>query len=260
MANGRVLGRNQGGCSHQSAAVAFFRVDQEPVHVFGCFWVLQRGGQDRQLKCQIACDFKPAEKTVVEAHQTAFQISNFLFRNFAVLNSLDTIRRAIRLKPLVAEYHHLLGMGYERSGKPEAAIEAQKRAVELEPDNTIYHQLLAESYVDLKEYELAEVVQKKSAKSIRWRNRYHHLTLEGSNIINASRDRIWRILNDPVLIAKHLPGCESLESVGEDTYRAVFKIQAGPIKKNFAATLQISGKQPPAGYSLRLDAGFASGE
>ncbi len=88
--------------------------------------------------------------------------------------------------------------------------------------------------------------------------------IDGCFNFNASRETVWRVLNDPSLIAKHLPGCESMEATGEDCYRAVLKIGVGAIKGTYHTTMRIAEKQPPQGYTLHVEGsgnpGFAKGQ
>jgi carbon monoxide dehydrogenase subunit G len=90
------------------------------------------------------------------------------------------------------------------------------------------------------------------------------MKLEGRFTFNAPRERVWRILNDPDVIARHMPGCESLEPLGDDAYAAVLSIGVGPIKGTYQAHLAILDKQPNEAYTLKVDGsgkpGFVKGE
>ena len=90
------------------------------------------------------------------------------------------------------------------------------------------------------------------------------MLLEGEIEINAPRDAVWDLLNDPEILKKHLPGCESLDLVGEDRYDAVISIGVAAIKGTYQAQFQILNKQPPTSYTLRIEGtgkpGFVKGE
>jgi hypothetical protein len=77
--------------------------------------------------------------------------------------------------------------------------------------------------------------------------------LEGSCTIAASRERVWALLNDPEVIARHLPGCDSLKSVGADRYEAKLTLAVGPIKGSYKALLTLSNKQPTQGYTIHVE-------
>lgn len=89
------------------------------------------------------------------------------------------------------------------------------------------------------------------------------MKLEGEFSINAPVERVWEMLNDPAVIAKHLPGCDSLEPAGDDAYAAVLTIRIGPIKGTYQAKLALSEKRPNEGYTLSIEGsgkpGFVKG-
>jgi hypothetical protein len=88
--------------------------------------------------------------------------------------------------------------------------------------------------------------------------------LEGSYAIAAPRERVWNLLNDPDVIARHLPGCDSLKALGEDRYEAELTIGVGPIKGSYKATLTLLAKRPNEGYTIQVEGsgkpGFVKGE
>jgi len=90
------------------------------------------------------------------------------------------------------------------------------------------------------------------------------LKLEGEVIFEAPRDRVWEILNDPAVLGKHMPGCESLNETGPDEYEAVLKIGVAAIKGTYKAKLRITEKQAPDSYRLHVDGagkpGFVKGD
>lgn len=90
------------------------------------------------------------------------------------------------------------------------------------------------------------------------------MKLEGEFTFNAPREKVWSILNDPAVLKKHMPGCESLEAVGDDQYEAVLKIGVGAIKGSYKAKLTLKDKNPPESYTLQIEGsgrpGFVKGE
>ncbi|MET0295140.1 MAG: carbon monoxide dehydrogenase subunit G [Phenylobacterium sp.] len=90
------------------------------------------------------------------------------------------------------------------------------------------------------------------------------MELSGAQIIPAPRERVWAALNDPEVLRRCIPGCESLERVGENELRAVAKIAVGPISARFAGKVLLSDLDPPNGYRISGEgeggaAGFARG-
>jgi carbon monoxide dehydrogenase subunit G len=88
--------------------------------------------------------------------------------------------------------------------------------------------------------------------------------LAGEHTFAVPRERLWRALVDPELLARVLPGCEPLEATGETSWRAAMTVAIGPVKGRFAGTLALHDLDPPAGYRMKIDgtgqAGFLSGE
>ena len=72
------------------------------------------------------------------------------------------------------------------------------------------------------------------------------MKLEGSFIVNASRDHVWAAITDPARIAPCIPGCESIEIAGRGRYRARVGIAVGPIKAAFNLEVEVTEETPPS--------------
>jgi len=90
------------------------------------------------------------------------------------------------------------------------------------------------------------------------------MDVKGTYLFNAPRDEVWKAVLDPDVLSKSLPGIQSLESIGENKYRAVMKIRIGPVQGQFNGTVELVDLNPPVGYHILLDAsgaqGFVKGE
>lgn len=90
------------------------------------------------------------------------------------------------------------------------------------------------------------------------------MKLQGEVAFEANRETVWDALNNPEVIAKCLPGCESMEPAGEDVFEAVLKFGVGPITGQYRVTLKITDKNPPQAYALQVDGsgkpGFVKGQ
>ncbi len=90
------------------------------------------------------------------------------------------------------------------------------------------------------------------------------MKIQGSHTFDAPRERVWRALLDPEVLARTMPGCEKLERVGENDFQGVLNVQVGPVKGQFQGTLRLSDPALLEGYHMRMDgkgpAGFMSGE
>lgn len=90
------------------------------------------------------------------------------------------------------------------------------------------------------------------------------MQLTGTYAFNAPIARVWTLLNDPDVIASCLPGCEKLEPLGDDRYRANLSMAIAAISGQYSGTVALLDKQPPRSYRLVVDgsgkAGFVKGE
>ena len=90
------------------------------------------------------------------------------------------------------------------------------------------------------------------------------MQVQGTYTLDAPVEKVWTFLMDPQAIARVIPGCETLQEVGPDTYRATMKIGVAAIKGTYSGSVQLLDKTPPSRYRMLLDgsgtAGFVKGE
>ncbi|MBI2219083.1 MAG: carbon monoxide dehydrogenase subunit G [Candidatus Rokubacteria bacterium] len=85
------------------------------------------------------------------------------------------------------------------------------------------------------------------------------MKLEGSYEIAASRDQVWDAFLDPDRVRQAIPGCEKLEPVGEDEFRATLKIGVAAVKGTFEGKVRLSDKHQPESYRLAAEGSGAPG-
>ncbi|HJO39380.1 MAG: carbon monoxide dehydrogenase subunit G [Vicinamibacterales bacterium] len=75
---------------------------------------------------------------------------------------------------------------------------------------------------------------------------------------------LWPLLVDPAVVASCLPGCEALEPVGDDSYRAVLTVGIAAVTGRYEGTVTLADQRPPHAYRLVVTgkgrAGFVNGE
>ncbi len=86
----------------------------------------------------------------------------------------------------------------------------------------------------------------------------------GEYRIPAPREEVWAALNDPEVLKRCIPGCETLEQISETELEASVTAKVGPVKAKFTGKVTLSDLDPPAGYTITGEgqggvAGFASG-
>lgn len=72
------------------------------------------------------------------------------------------------------------------------------------------------------------------------------MKIESTFVVRAPRDLVWRHIVDPQRMLTCVPGCESIEPKGPNTYRAVVRIEVGPIKTKFNLDVTVDLEEPPA--------------
>ena len=86
----------------------------------------------------------------------------------------------------------------------------------------------------------------------------------GKSRIGQPRERVWRALNDPEVLARCLDGCKSMTAVGDGEYEAEVGAKVGPVKATFKAAIALRDVVEPESYRLEVEvkggaAGFAKG-
>lgn len=90
------------------------------------------------------------------------------------------------------------------------------------------------------------------------------MEIAGQHRLNVSQEKVWEALNDPDILKASLPGCESLEKIGDTEMVAVMKAKVGPVSATFKGKVTLSDLDPPNSYKITGEgsggmAGFAKG-
>ena len=90
------------------------------------------------------------------------------------------------------------------------------------------------------------------------------MKLEGAYDVPAPRKKVWEAFLDPKQLKKAIPGCEKLEAIGPDEYKATMKVGVGGVKGTFEGKVRLSDKKPPESYKMAVEGaggpGFIRGE
>jgi hypothetical protein len=91
------------------------------------------------------------------------------------------------------------------------------------------------------------------------------MRFEGSALIPAMPGVVWSGLNDPAVLRRAIPGCQSMEQTGEREFTATVVTRIGPVSATFRGKVELADLDPPHGYTLKGrgqggPAGFAKGE
>ena len=90
------------------------------------------------------------------------------------------------------------------------------------------------------------------------------MKIEGSADIPAPREKVWAAFLDPNVLAQALPGCERLEAIGPNEYKATMKVGVAAIKGTFEGKVKLSDLEPPNRYRMAVEGsggpGFVRGD
>jgi carbon monoxide dehydrogenase subunit G len=85
------------------------------------------------------------------------------------------------------------------------------------------------------------------------------VNLDGSAVLSADPDRVWAVITDPAVLARTIPGCESLEQVGDDEYRMNVSVGVGAIRGTYAGEVKLTDQQRPSSYVMHASGAGAPG-
>jgi carbon monoxide dehydrogenase subunit G len=90
------------------------------------------------------------------------------------------------------------------------------------------------------------------------------MEMSAQQLIPASQQQTWDALNDPAMLKQCVPGCESIDPIGDNQYQVLMVARVGPVSAKFKGKLTLSDIQPPNSYSIAFEgqggaAGFAKG-
>src|SRR3712207_353195 len=76
------------------------------------------------------------------------------------------------------------------------------------------------------------------------------MEMTGERRIPAPRQAVWEALNDPEVLRASIPGCESVERVGEDQFQARVAVKLGPMSAKFGGKVRLENINPPESYTI----------
>jgi hypothetical protein len=90
------------------------------------------------------------------------------------------------------------------------------------------------------------------------------MKLSGAYQLALSPERAYQVLQDPKILARCMPGCEELESIGPGEYKMKMKMALAAFSGLFEAKIRIADPAPPSSFRLIVEGtgrvGFMKGE
>ena len=85
------------------------------------------------------------------------------------------------------------------------------------------------------------------------------MKIAGSANIGQSPEKVFAALTDPAVLTRTLPGCQSLEQIGPDSYKMVISAGVAAIKGSYVGQVQLSNRVPPNSFTMRASGSGAPG-
>lgn len=90
------------------------------------------------------------------------------------------------------------------------------------------------------------------------------MKIAGSSTLPLAPERAYEMMQDPEVLARAMPGCESLERIGPDEYRMKMKMALASVSGAFDGKVRIADQAPPSSFRLTVEGtgkiGFMKGE
>lgn len=77
------------------------------------------------------------------------------------------------------------------------------------------------------------------------------MKISGTATLDASPERVWDAFHDPEVLARCLPGCESLTPLGPDRYAMTVTAGVAAVKGTYDGTVALLDPQPPTQLTLK---------
>lgn len=90
------------------------------------------------------------------------------------------------------------------------------------------------------------------------------MKIAGNSVVALPPEKAYQSMQDPVVLARCMPGCEALEKIGDDEYKMKMKMALASLSGAFDGKVKIADKNPPSSFKLIVEGtgkiGFMKGE
>ena len=90
------------------------------------------------------------------------------------------------------------------------------------------------------------------------------MKISGTYTLPLTQERAYAVMQDPEVLARAIPGCESLEKIGPDEYRMKMKMALASLSGAFEGKVRITEQTPPNSFRLVVEGtgriGFVKGD
>ena len=90
------------------------------------------------------------------------------------------------------------------------------------------------------------------------------MNLTGSYTFDAPIEKVFDTMTDPQVVASCLPGCERLEPLGDNKYKAMLSIGIAAFTSRYEGIIELQDRDRPSSYKLSVEGksktGFVKGQ
>ena len=90
------------------------------------------------------------------------------------------------------------------------------------------------------------------------------MKISGSFLVPVPQERAFRLLQDPAVLARSMPGCDTLERIGDNEYHMKMKMVLASISGLFDGKVRIADSRPHSSFRLIVEGagriGFMRGD
>jgi carbon monoxide dehydrogenase subunit G len=85
------------------------------------------------------------------------------------------------------------------------------------------------------------------------------MKISGTSSLDSTVDQVWQAIHDPAVLARCLPGCESLTVVGEDRYAMTVTAGVAAIKGTYTGEVALADQDAPSALTMKASGAGAPG-
>ncbi len=85
------------------------------------------------------------------------------------------------------------------------------------------------------------------------------MKITGTATLDAPLERVWEAINDPAVLARCIPGCESLTTLAEDNYAMTVTVGVAAIRGTYDGKVAINDKVAPGALTMKASGAGAAG-
>ncbi len=86
------------------------------------------------------------------------------------------------------------------------------------------------------------------------------MRITGSYKLPFEQDQAYQSLQDPLILARCVPGCDALEKIDEDEYAMSMQVDVGGFAGLFRGRIKVTDAHPPRSFKILVEGGVMFGD